>query len=235
MVSSCDDQENQLPQFHLEASITVSVTMIAFIVCHKLTNKAISDLLYIMDYICPKPNKLCKTLYNFKNFFSFLVTPFNHCYYCPQCLYPFSDLATTACTICKKVFNSVKDLHYFLHVPIHDQIKSLFVRKSFFSNLHYRFARPKFNQDNYEDIYDGQLYKRFMSPNGILNNVNNISLTWNVDGLPIFESSKYSLWPCYFVINELPYRLRLLKENMIIGDCGLGKKNQTSMFFLNPL
>ena len=56
------------------ASITVSVTMtllLAFIVCHKLTNEAISDLLYIVDYICPKPNKSCKTLYNFKKFFPF--------------------------------------------------------------------------------------------------------------------------------------------------------------------
>ena len=117
--------------------------LLAFIVRHKLTNEAISDLLYIIDHICPKPNKSCKTLYNFKKFFSFLVTPFNNCYYCPQCSYPISEVATKVCTICKKVFNSVKDLNYFLHVPICDQIKSLFGRKNFFNSLLYRFTRSK--------------------------------------------------------------------------------------------
>ena len=54
------------------ASITVNVTMIlllAFAVRHKLTNEAISDLLYLINTICPKPNNTCKTLYNFKKFF----------------------------------------------------------------------------------------------------------------------------------------------------------------------
>ena len=55
------------------ASITVNVTMIlllAFAVRHKLTNEAISDLLYLIDTICPKPNNTCKTLYNFTFLFS---------------------------------------------------------------------------------------------------------------------------------------------------------------------
>ena len=84
------------------ASITVNVTMIlllAFAVRHKLTNEAISDLLYLINTICPKPNNTCKTLYNFKNFFSNLVMPTNFCYYCPDCFSPISSVATTLCSI----------------------------------------------------------------------------------------------------------------------------------------
>ena len=54
------------------AVITVGVAMtllLAFIVRHKLTNEAISDLLYLIDHMCPKPNRCCKTLYKFKEFF----------------------------------------------------------------------------------------------------------------------------------------------------------------------
>ena len=43
------------------ATITLKVTMIlllTFVVCHNLSNEAISDLLYITELICPKPN-LC--------------------------------------------------------------------------------------------------------------------------------------------------------------------------------
>ena len=54
------------------AAITVGVAMtliLAFIVRHKLTNEAISDLLFLIDHICPKPNRCCKTLYKFKKVF----------------------------------------------------------------------------------------------------------------------------------------------------------------------
>lgn len=220
------------------AAITVGVAMtllLAFIVRHKLTNEAIADLLYLIDHLCPKPNRCCKTLYKFKKFFSFLVLPFNCYYYCAQCINPISDMTLRSCSICKTVINSVKDLGYFIHIPISEQIKTLFARKHFYTNLLHRFTRVKLNQDCFEDIYDGLLYKKLMSPNGILNSQNNISLTWNIDGLPVFSSSKFSLWPCYFVVNELPYRLRLLKENMIIGGLWFGEQKPNMRVFLKPI
>ena len=68
-----EEQSNQQPfseeriddstPLYAGASITVNVTMIlllAFAIRHRLTNEAISDLLFI----CPKPNNTCKTLYN---------------------------------------------------------------------------------------------------------------------------------------------------------------------------
>ena len=129
---------DQLPTVILStagASITVGITMtllLAFIVQHKLTNKAVTDLLYIIEIICPKPNKCLKTHHLFKNFFSFLVTSFKFCYYCLQCTYPISDTATKVCGVCKSVFNSVKDLNYFLHISISDQIKALYSWQNFF-------------------------------------------------------------------------------------------------------
>ena len=224
--------------FYAGAAITVGVAitlLLAFIVRHKLTNEAIADLLYLIDHLCPKPNRYCKTLYKFKKFFSFLVLPFNCYYYCAQCVNPISDMALRSCNICKAVINSVKDLGYFIHIPISEQIKTLFARKHFYTNLLHRFTRVILNQDCFEDIYDGLLYKKLMLPNGILNSQNNISLTWNIDGLPVFSSSKFSLWPCYFVVNELPYQLRLLKENMIIGGLWFGEEKPNMHVFLKPI
>ena len=60
----------------------------------------------------------------------------------------------------------------------------------FFTNLQHRFSGVKVHENNYEDIYDGNLYKELMIPNGILSFKNNISLTWNVDGLPLFQVLK---------------------------------------------
>jgi len=90
-------------------------------------------------------------------------------------------------------------------------------------------------KSNYEDIYDGKLYKELMTPNGILSSKNNISLTWNVDGLPLFKSSKFSLWPLYFIINEFPYKLWTLKENKIIAGLWFGKCKPSMNIYLKPI
>ena len=70
--ASTDDKAHNLlandTLLYAGASITVNVTMVlllAFTVHHKLTNKAISDLLYLIRTICPQPNNTC-TLYKFR-------------------------------------------------------------------------------------------------------------------------------------------------------------------------
>ena len=100
-------------------------------------------------------------------------------------------------------FSSIKDFNCFVHFSVSDQIKSLFTRKQFFTNIQHCFLRVKVNESDYEDIYDGSLYQKLMLPNGVVSSKNNISLTWNVDGLPLFKSFKFSLWHLYFVLNEL--------------------------------
>ena len=47
-------------------------------------------------------------------------------------------------------------------------------------------------------------YKKLMLPGKFLSSIGNISLTWNSDGIAVFKSSKYNIWPLYFAINELP-------------------------------
>ena len=48
---------------------------------------------------------------------------------------------------------------------------------------------------------------------------NNISFVLNTDGVPIFKSSKTSIWPIYLMINELLNKDRVQHDNMI--TCGL--------------
>ena len=45
--------------------------ILAFVVRHKLTNEAISDLLFLIDHICPKPNRCCTNLKSFSHFWLF--------------------------------------------------------------------------------------------------------------------------------------------------------------------
>lgn len=45
---------------------------------------------------------------------------------------------------------------------------------------------------------------------------NNLSFAFNTDGVPLFKSSKVSMWPVYILVNELPpHAERKLRENVL--------------------
>ena len=77
--------------------------------------------------------------------------------------------------------------------------------------------------------YDGSVYKKHFQPRSILGN---ISLTMNTDGIQVFNSSNFAIRPIYFIINELPYKLRTKFQNCILG--GLWFKPNMHLF-LKPL
>ena len=54
------------------------------------------------------------------------------------------------------------------------------------------------------DIYDGEGWAR------VLDQKEGLSLTCNTDGVSIFRSSKYEIWPIWLVVNELPPQLRYI-------------------------
>ena len=220
------------------AAITVKVALLlllAFVVRHNLTKEAINDLLYLIDLLCPKPNKCCKSAYRFKKFFSFLIIPAEFKYYCQACIVPINYPLVKICSICKTVFSLAKSPSYFVKFSISNQIKSLFAKETFLNDIQYRFTRTKRNIEQIEDIYDGLLYKKMMAAGEILSDKNNLSLTWNVDGVPLFKSSKFSLWPFYLVVNELPIKLRAIKENVILAGLWFGETKPNMTIFLKPI
>lgn len=61
------------------------------------------------------------------------------------------------------------------------------------------------------DICDGKLYKERFRKDGYFHGATDaqlgelhISLQMNTDGVSLFRSSNFCIWPIYFVINELP-------------------------------
>jgi len=60
-----------------------------------------------------------------------------------------------------------------------------------------------------------------------------ITLMWNTDGMQIFSSNTFSLWPFYLVVNELPPKKRFLSENLLIaGVWGSVVKPHPNVFLL---
>lgn len=84
--------------------------------------------------------------------------------------------------------------------------------------------------DNESDIVNSSVYKQLKEQNVI--GINDITLTWNTDGVSLCKSSKLSMWPLQVCINELLYRIR--RNNIML--CGLfyGNTKPNMNVFLEP-
>ena len=74
----------------------------------------------------------------------------------------------TVCCICNSI------LYGLLFAFFDINSNQCFVFKTeIFAGLSHRFQRHKKHVDHYEDIYDGSVYKKLMSPGGVLESMNN--------------------------------------------------------------
>ena len=160
--------------------------IMTFAVTHKLGGEALKDLLTLISMHCLIPNPLIQSLYKFKKYFNMLQHPIKKHYYCKIAAFQLILNVRNVQTFpVKKPF--------FINIPIIDQLKVLFSRKGFYNSLNHRFVRTKINSDKIEDIYDEAIYQKQLKSERFLSQRNNISFTWNTDGIPVFKSSKYGI------------------------------------------
>ena len=86
--------------------------------------------------------------------------------------------------------------------------------------LSYPKTRKKQNEQNTEDTLDGitLLYKAHSDDDGYFKGTDkytkamelHISLQMNTDGVALFRSSTFSVWPVCYLINELPPNCRYI-------------------------
>lgn len=202
---------------------------------YNLTGEATQQLLNILSLILPNGHILCNTLHEFKKFFRNLKNPLINHYTCTYCSGLIENASVKNCPheACGKVFDK-KNGNFFLEMPLKNQILNLFRQESFYENLQHRFQR-KVKPGTYSDIYDGKLYKSFFDNGGLLSKPTNLSFTLNTDGAAVFKSSKVSIWPVFLVINELPYKQRMKKENVILASLWFGNQKPQMSTFLKPL
>ena len=133
-------------------------------------------------------------MFELKKHFHNLKTPMHFHRYCSHCfLHIESNLTVCPNSFCTRDLTISGNTAFFIEIPIASQIQEFFARPGFLNLLKHRFVRVKKYEDNIEDIYDGEVYKRHTGSNGILSDERNISLMWNTDGIPLFKSSKFAI------------------------------------------
>ena len=227
------DQEIEDEPLYDGARLTASeslMTILNFSLRCNMTGVQLTEALRIIELHCPRNNKCVKTLHKFKKHFSKSNTPLVRHFYCTSCTKRLEN-KDSICTSCSEFSKS----RYFIEVPIIPQIRALYKRPGFKDKLQHRDTRHRQNPNNFDDIYEGEVYTELSQDGGILADHRNISFTWYTDGISIYRSSKFSIWPLYLIINELPFDERTKKESIILAAMWFGEDKPIPKLLLEPL
>lgn len=194
---------------------------------HNLTQTCLADIIDCINLHCIADNLQRNSLYKFKTYFDFnLEETFRKHYYCSICL-KYLESANDRCVTC----TAKTEASYFVELPFLNQLEEMYKRDGFYDSLQHRFFR-QVPPDTVDEVYDGNIYKQRAEPGDFLASTSNISLGWYSDGVPVFKSSKVSMWPLYLTINELPFELRMKRENILLAGIWFGPKKPAANYFL---
>ena len=105
----------------------------------------------------------------------------------------------------------------YCYVGIQNSLQHVIKQKDFFKIC--EEWRNKLQDDCYRDIYNGKMWKQFMTVDNkpFLSQPNNLALLLNIDFFQPFKHVKgYSVGAIYCVILNLPRSLRYLKKNVLL-------------------
>lgn len=178
--------------------------------------------------IIPNTKYLIEKLFNPKHFTTYHAL----CDNCGKSLGTFtsSDILKR-CSI-RNIDINVKDSMYsnfFVTLDPSKQIVNLLEENSdYYDDVIHRVP----NKQVISGITDGKLYRRFVKNLDPCDRNRYATLVFNTDGVPLFESSTYSIWPIYIMLNELPIEVRT--KNLIVVGLWFSRKKPDMNVFLEP-
>jgi hypothetical protein len=210
------------------------VMILSFITRHKLTKATVTDLIQLINLLFGGPvTGFQLTSSYIEKFIEKAKYGIEKHTYCTQCQVYIADVnSVDVCPVegCHRNLREDGAVSYFIVVPLLDQLCSLMSRVSICEIIFGPKKQP--NADYLGDITDGNVYKYMYSK---CKHLHFISMSWNTDGVSVFKSSKFSIWPLYMTINELPQHMRFKDENLILAGLWFGPKKPLMQTFLKPI
>eukprot|EP00732_Lithocolla_globosa_P002296 Lithocolla_globosa_v1_NODE_1464_length_2557_cov_5.754996.p1 type:complete len:810 gc:universal NODE_1464_length_2557_cov_5.754996:2476-47(-) len=209
---------------------------------HCCSNAGGEDLLQLLELHYPNNHNGVSSMFKLKQVFSDMAPHMQFHDYCSVCFHLFEDPLELHCPTCHnaRYEGSVRQQRvkkkakaYFIELDWERDINSFFQDETFWNGIHVRFSRQH-QEGEWRDIYDGTEYRKFKD---FLSNESNISLSWNTDGVPLFKSSLFSVWPIWLVVNELPPSsgFRYSRRYMVLAGLWFGESKPNMTSFLRPL
>ncbi|KAK3911696.1 tRNA pseudouridine(38/39) synthase, partial [Frankliniella fusca] len=221
--------ENSAPEYS-DSHNDLMLAILAFVLIHQLSKRCVTDLLGLLRLFLPQNFKLVNSAYSFFKYFDIhRKTSHKKFFFCSFCRGPLTSI-DERCAKC----GPGKRVNYFFQVSVVDQLKQMLLRPGFFDNLSYPRTRTKMNNNSYEDVYDGEIYKAAVRDH-MSDNYTWLTFMWNSDGFSLFKSSTFQVWPIYLTVNELPPYLRFRRENMLLAGLWFGLEKPDINLFLKPI
>lgn len=190
---------------------------------------ALQDLLSVFKFFFP--SMLPATKYLFQKAFTNSengISEIHH--YCSNCFEYIDNPGILHCGNCSHSFNAEHNLKkgcFFLYMPLVEQLSDLLSMSDVSKHLKGKKTRK---DGSISDIMDGALYQQLLSEGKL--DKDTLSVIWNCDGVPVFRSSKYSIWPLQTQLIELPPKLR--KRNIMTTALWFGPMKPKMDTFLVP-
>lgn len=205
---------------------------------HRWTHHEKEDVMKLINWILGK-RVLPDTRYLMDSVF-FPKSCLTYFFYCCKCtsLLGSNELLEMQCKMKKcpnnkclhdNVISDLSKATYFVSFDILSQIALLFkdpdVREKL---LDPRNFHQKPHDGVMRDLYDGSVYRQFLTYIDHTSSTHYLSVSMSVDGVALFVSSSCSITPCFIMINELPPVLRM--EKLLLAGLWFGKKVQIDVF-----
>lgn len=255
-----DNFENADSETYDDAEITISeqpifdgspltltmhvIAIITFAMTEHLSGSTLAHLLTLIWLHCPKPNNCVRSLRQLWGSFKDFQNPIEWHYMCTNCqkyIGKNQPCSTEYCMHCSHSFRlgKFKSWHPFIVFPIVQQLLCFFQDRFFVSQLDYKFKHEREKEENrktnnIEDIIDGKNYKRFFMEGGFLRNRYHLAFQMNTDGVALFKSSTFSIWPVYMIICDLPPTLRYTRKYRIFAGLWFGYTKPIFSTFMQP-
>lgn len=230
-----DDAEFTIPNGHEpirpDSNITKGqavIMLLCFIFRHHLSHTAVNDLLDLLSLLCPGCLPATKFLLT-KGLL--LENNLERHLFCSVCFayvtkYDVCSHTVEKCPYCDTPFNSddsIKNGYFFLYMPIEKQLQALLAKYDFVKKS------DAMQSNDLNSVLHGNVVKSNLFEGNVSDN--DITLLWNVDGAPVFSSSKRSIWPLQASVNEI---YPTCKDNMLLIGLWFGKQKPKSHTFLKP-
>lgn len=90
-------------------------------------------------------------------------------------------------------------------------------------------------EDQIEDVWDASVLQELSVPGRYFSDKRNLALSLSTDGVPLYKSSRISMWPVYLIIQNLPINVRVNAENVILSALWVGPTKPSMKILLDPV
>ena len=168
----------------------------------------------------------------------FILNFWKH-FYCSTCsLYLGKYKGITICQSCDSPFNeadievySIKKGDYFIFIPLQKQLEKSLSDSKLHSYLTNKNLQETLNSAVVSDVTTTALYKELINEHNL--GSNDMCLTWNMDGIPVFTLSNFSIWLLQLSVNELPSHF--WSKNVLLVGLWFGQKPNMNVFLYHLL